>query len=222
MDFNELEPWHTVIGVVASERANDLTSPFAETYYFDHRQRPHGRTRSVSYAVRSPMARAQVASLLRREIAAVDPLVPVEQGTMASIVDRSVADRKFMMLLLGAFAGIALILALVGIYAVVSYTVVQRTRELGVRLALGATPARVRSLVLMSALRGIVPGLVVGFALSVASIRALRGLVYGISPGDPLSLVLAVLALGMIGIVATVLPARRATRVDPLIAMRSE
>jgi putative ABC transport system permease protein len=126
------------------------------------------------------------------------------------------------MIVLGAFAVVALILAIVGIYAVVSYTVTQRTRELGVRLALGASPARVRAMVLISAMRSIVPGLAAGAVLAVAATSAMRSLLYGVTPLDPVALGAAVGILAVAGLVSTLRPAIRATRVDPIIAMRAE
>lgn len=216
------EPWFTVVGVVASVRARGVTDPFQPTYYFDHRQRPVSRSRTVSYAVHMVSEGALAATILQREISAVDAQVPVEAGSMSRILSDVVADRRFMMLLLGAFAGVALLLAVVGIYAVVSYTVAQRTRDIGVRLALGATPAQVLTLVAQSAMRGIVPGLVAGTLLAFIGVRALRSLLYGVSPQDPVALLTAVVVLGIVGMLSTILPARRATRIDPLVAMRGE
>jgi putative ABC transport system permease protein len=126
------------------------------------------------------------------------------------------------MIVLGAFAVVALLLAIVGIYAVVSYTVAQRTRELGVRLALGASPGRVRTMVLLSAMRSIVPGLVAGGLLAVAATSAMRSLLYGVTPLDPVALGAAVGILAIAGLASTLGPAIRATRVDPLIAIRAE
>ena len=222
MDMGEGEPWHTVIGVVGSVRAASIVAPFRQTYYFDHRQRPAARTMSVRYAVRSSLPAGPATVAVRRAVAAVDPQVPVDARPMTTMVSRAVADRRFTMLVLGSFAAVALLLALVGIYAVVSYAVAQRTREIGVRLALGATAGEVRRLVMSSALRGIAPGLAMGAVLAFAGVRALRSLVYGVSPFDPVALVAAIAILGLVGIASSVLPARRATRVDPLVAMRAE
>jgi ABC-type antimicrobial peptide transport system permease subunit len=152
----------------------------------------------------------------------VDPEVPVVLQTMPQLVSRTVADRRFTMLVLGTFGGLALLLAIVGIYGVVSYAVAQRTREIGVRRALGATPGRVRTLVLRSTLAAVVPGLVLGALLTLVSSRALGAFLYGVSPFDPPTLAIAVGALGAAALVAGLVPAWRAVRVDPLIAMRSE
>ena len=222
MDFGSTEPWHTVVGVVANARAEAVTAPFRETYYFDHRQRRPSRSRWVSYVVRSSLPAADVSSLIRRELVAVDPEVPIEAGSMSRVLVRAVADRRFMMLLLGAFASMALLLALVGIYSAVSYTVAQRTREIGVRVALGASPGQVLRLVVRSAMGGVVPGLIAGALLALAGVRALRSMLYGVSPQDPVALLSAIALLGIVGLASTIMPARRATRVDPIIAMRAE
>ena len=153
-------------------------------YYFDHRQRPAYRSYTVSYAIASSLDEASVASMARRAIESLDPQVPFEVRPLAAIVGESVADRRFTMLLLGNFAAIAVMLAVVGIYAVVSYTVAQRTREMGVRLALGSSPGRIRWLVLSSSLRAVIPGLVAGVLLAMAGSGALRSLLYGVSPFD--------------------------------------
>jgi putative ABC transport system permease protein len=126
------------------------------------------------------------------------------------------------MLVLGTFGALALLLAVVGIYGVVSYAVAQRTREIGVRRALGATPGRVGTLVLRSTLAAVVPGLLVGALLTLVNAKALGALLYGVSPFDPPTLAIAVGALGAAALLASVVPAWRAVRVDPLIAMRAE
>jgi putative ABC transport system permease protein len=222
MDFSTAGPWHTVVGVVANARAEAVTAPFRETYYVDHRQRRPSRTRWVAYVVRSPLPVANVSSLIRREVTAVDPQVPIEAGSMSRVLERAVADRRFMMLLLGAFASMALLLALVGIYSVVAYTVAQRTREIGVRVALGASPGQVLRLVVRSAMGGVVPGVVAGGLPALVGVRALRALLYGVSPPDPVALLSALALPGLVGLLSVIMPARRATQVDPVIAMRAQ
>ena len=216
------EPWYTVVGVVGNVRSVSVTDRFRPTYYFDHRQRPAYRTRSVSYAVRTALPAGQAFPALRRAIAAVDPEVPVVIRPMQENVAQAVSDRRFTMLVLGTFAGLALVLAIVGIYGVVSYAVVQRSREIGLRRALGATPGQLRRLVVGSTLLAIGPGLVAGTLLSAAGARGLRALLYGVTPSDPLTLAGACLVLGLAGVLASLVPAARAARVDPLIAMRAE
>ena len=221
MDRGE-EPWFQVIGVVGDSRGASVTDRFRSVYYFDHRQRPAYRSYTVSYAIASSLDEASVAGMARRAIESLDPQVPFEVRPLAAIVGESVADRRFTMLLLGSFAAIAVMLAVVGIYAVVSYTVAQRTREMGVRLALGSSPGRIRWLVLSSSLRAVIPGLVAGVLLAMAGSGALRSLLYGVSPLDAVALGAAVVLLGVAALVSSLLPALRATRVDPMLAIRAE
>ncbi|MFN8571407.1 MAG: ABC transporter permease [Gemmatimonadaceae bacterium] len=216
------EAFATVIGVVASTRSRGVTGAYQETYYFDYRQRPAYRSYNVTYVVRSPADPATAATAIRRAIDAVDPQVPMQAVSFERVLASSVADRRFTTIVLGVFAAAALLLAVVGIYAVVSYSVSQRTREIGVRLALGATPAYVRALVVGSALRAVVPGLVLGLAIAVADARALRALVFGVSPFDPMALAGALAVLLAAAIISSVWPAQRATRVNPMLAIRSD
>jgi putative ABC transport system permease protein len=126
------------------------------------------------------------------------------------------------MWLLGAFAGIALLLSAVGLYGMLAYDVTQRTREIGIRAAIGAQPAHVRSLVLGSGLRLAGAGLLLGVAGALALTRFLASQLYGVSPRDPVALVLAFLGLAVISLVSSYLPARRAARIDPVSALRTD
>jgi ABC-type antimicrobial peptide transport system permease subunit len=161
-------------------------------------------------------------AVIRRAVDAVDPQVPVELRSYDDILHTSVADRRFTTLVLGVFAGTALVLAIVGIHAVVSYSVAQRTREIGVRLALGATPAGVRALVVGTAMRAVVPGLALGIAIAIADARVLRAMVFGVSPFDPTAIGVALGSLLLAAIVSSAWPAWRATRVNPISAIRAE
>jgi predicted permease len=216
------EPWFTVVGVVGDVRGSSVIDPFREVYYFDHRQRPAHRTRTVIYVVRSPLDQSSVNALLRRAVAGADPQVPIELSPLHRLVAASVADRRFTTVVLGAFAAVAFFLAVIGVYAVVSYSVAQRTREIGVRMALGGTPSGVQRMVLTGAMRAVAPGLVLGAALTLASSRTLRSLLYGVSPLDVTALAAALLLLAFAAVASSVLPAIRATRVDPMVAIRAE
>jgi predicted permease len=218
----EKEPFATVIGVVGNTRSRGITGPYQETYYFDHRQRPPFRSYTTSYVVRAAHGQASLATTVRRAVEAVDPQVPVRTRSFDEILASSLADRRFTTLVLGVFAGTALLLAIVGIYAVVSYSVAQRTREIGVRLALGATPGGVRALVVGTATRAVGPGMVVGAAIALADARLLRAMVFGVSPFDPAAIVGALLALLVAALVSSAWPAHRATRVNPITALRGE
>jgi putative ABC transport system permease protein len=216
------EVMRTVVGVVADVRGRGVTGDIRETYYFDHRQRQPGRSRSVTYAVRSTLNPAMTGATVRRVINSIDPQVPVELSTMNAVLNRSVADKRFVATVLTAFASIALILAIVGIYGVVSYSVAQRTREIGVRLALGAETGAVRGMIQRAAMGAVVPGLLIGALAAMAGARALTSMLYEISPFDPGTFVVSLAVLGVGAWLSSLIPAMRATRVDPIVAMRSE
>ena len=160
---------------------------------------------------------------LRRAVASVDPGVPLSDvATMSSIVERSSSRQRFATLLLGLFAGIALALGIVGIYGVMSYSVAQRQREIGIRMALGASPSDARRMVLREGLSMAAGGITVGLVAALAGGRLLTGLLYGVTPTDPMTFVLVPMLLAGVALLASYLPARRATRVDPTTALRAD
>jgi predicted permease len=160
---------------------------------------------------------------LREALAAVDPLVPTGQiRSMDQVLSHSLALRSFMMLLLSIFGGLALVLASVGIYGVISFAVSQRTREIGVRMALGARPADVLGMILREGLKLVVLGVVLGVTAALMLTRLLEGMVYGVSMSDPLVFVLVNILMVAVALTACYIPARRAMRVDPLVALRYE
>jgi predicted permease len=160
---------------------------------------------------------------IQREIWAVDPQLPVTNvTTMNEIVARSVGSHRFNMILMSALALLALVLAGVGIYGVLSYLVSQRTREIGVRMALGATAGQVLALIIRQGLVAVGIGVAIGLGLVIAGTRVLRNLLVGVSTTDPLTFVVAALALTVVALVATTIPAQRASGLDPLQALRKE
>jgi len=160
---------------------------------------------------------------LREALAAADPLVPTGAvRSMDQVLEHSLALRSFMMLLLSIFGGLALVLASVGIYGVISYAVSQRTREIGVRMALGARPADVLRMILTEGLKLVAVGVALGIAAALLLTRLLEGMIYGVSMRDPLIFVAVNLLLVTVSLAACYVPARRAMRVDPLIALRYE
>jgi predicted permease len=160
---------------------------------------------------------------LREAVAATDPLVPTGAvRSMDQVLAHSVALRSFMMLLLSIFGGLALVLASVGIYGVISYAVSQRTREIGVRMALGARPADVLRMILSEGLKLVAVGVALGLVAALMLTRLLEGMVYGVSMRDPLIFVLVNLLLVTVSLAACYIPARCAMRVDPLVALRYE
>jgi putative ABC transport system permease protein len=160
---------------------------------------------------------------VRRVIAAVDPQQPVSNvQTMDEIVANNVADRQQQMTLLGAFAGLALTLASIGLYGVLAYAVTQRSREIGLRMALGASAGNVTRLVVGHGVALTGAGLVVGIAGSWAATRALKNLLYGVSATDPLTFAAVAALLTSIALAACWIPARRAARLDPVVVLREE
>lgn len=164
-----------------------------------------------------------VAAAVRATLQALDAAIPVSQArTLGAVVGASLTQRRFNMTLLVVFAGIALALAIAGIYGTVAYSVAQRHSEIGIRVALGATSREILRLVLVDALKPVVAGLVVGLLAALALTRALEGLIYGVSTTDPLTFFSLPMLLGLVALVASLLPALRATRVDPLNALRMD
>jgi ABC-type antimicrobial peptide transport system permease subunit len=148
--------------------------------------------------------------------------VPVTISTMEERVARSVADRRFVMLVLTAFGAVALLLAAGGIYGVLSYSVARRTKEIGVRVALGARASTVLGMVVGDSMRPVMWGTALGMLGALAVSRVLRGLVYGIGVNDPISFAVATMVLIVVSLVASWVPARSASRVDPVVALRGE
>jgi putative ABC transport system permease protein len=141
---------------------------------------------------------------------------------LAATLSQSTGQRRFTMLVLGSFAGVALLLAMIGVHGVLSYTVAQRTREIGIRMALGADRRNVRRLVVGQGARMVTAGLLIGVAGAFAGARSLSALLYGVAPHDPVTFGAVALGLGAVALVASWLPARRAMRVDPSEALRTE
>lgn len=222
-DLYEERPFSTVVGVVDDVRYRAMGTEARPAVYFPYAQRPfrlqYGASAVVEYASGEPGA---VAAALRRTIERLDPDVPVELRTMEERVRGSLAERRFVMLVLGSFSLVALLLAAVGVYGVVSYNVARRTREMGIRMALGADVGSVLRMVVGRAMSMVVGGLVVGVVGAVAMTRLMASLLYEVSPGDPLSLMAGLTLLGLVALLASWLPARSGTKVDPLVSIRAE
>ena len=213
--------WITIVGVAGDVRHGGLLSEAEPEIYVHYLQRPN-RAQSSVVTLRTSVPPASVVGAARARIAALDPEVPAEFATMSARVVESVADRRFTMLVLGAVAAVALLLAAVGIYGVVSYSVARRAREIGIRLALGAPPGSVRALVQRGAMRTALAGMAAGIVGAILLSRLLRGLLYGVSPTDPATFAAVVVVLTGVAWLASYIPARRTTRVDPIVTMRTE
>jgi len=209
-----------VVGVVGDVKYAGLDKETKPEMYAPLAQRPWPFLRVVVRAKSDPM---NLAAAIRNELRAIDKDQPVDKiTTMNAMVSASVAPRRFYMQMLGGFASLAFILASIGIYGVVSYSVAQRTREIGIRMALGARQNDVLRLVLAEGLTLTVVGLGLGLAGAFAATRVLRNLLFEVNPTDPVTFIVFSLLLGTVALLASYFPARRATKVDPLVALRYE
>jgi putative ABC transport system permease protein len=212
----------TIVGVVANERFHGLAAASPPGLYVPLAQAPSASGAGV-LLVRANRDPILLTSPIRAAVRELDPglaifgIEPLEET-----LSRSLSERRFTVLLLGLFAALALVLAAVGMHGVLSYTVAQRTREIGVRVALGARPWRVVRLVLVEGLALAAAGLAIGLAGALALTRLLASLLYGTTPTDPMTFVGVTLFLAVVALAATYIPARRATRVDPVVALRTE
>ena len=213
-------PWVTIVGVVADEKQDGLDKPALPAVYDGIRQRMQN---PLTFALRSTLDEAAVVSLARRSVEAVDrDLALTAVATLEAVVQESMGDHRFRTAVLAAFAGVALFLAALGIYGVLAYFVSQRSRELGIRLALGAQPSGVFWMVVWQGVLPVVAGAAAGVAVAVPMTTLMRTLLFGVQPIDPPTYAIALTALAAIAVAACVVPALRATRVDPLVALRDE
>jgi ABC-type antimicrobial peptide transport system permease subunit len=211
----------TIIGIVGDVREQSLEKPPSPTIYVNYRQRP-GATSRFNVVVRTSGDPAAVIASARKMIHDLDPDVPPSTNSFATIFAASTGARRFNLVLFGIFAGTALLLAIAGIYGVLAYSVARRTREMGVRMALGATAGNVLRLILGQAMITATVGVVLGLAGSLILTRFLRSMLYEVGAADPLTFAAVAALLFAVALLASYLPARRATQVDPIVALRYE
>ena len=213
-------PWATIVGIAKDLPHREIGSRPAPDWYLSRRGGP--QLNQILF-VRTLADPAQLAAPIRQVVSGVDRHQPVANiKTMSDVVARTVAPRKFNMLLFVLFAVIAIVLAALGIYGVIAYTVAERTHELGVRMALGAQKADVIALVTETGLKLAVMGVVIGVVIALALTRLMTTMLYGITPNDTVTFAVVSVFLILIAALACYLPARRATKVDPLVALRYE
>ncbi len=213
------DPDRTVVGVVGDVHHMALEQASGNEFYIPMRQTQDYGT--VDLVVRTSMPTAELASRLREALLPIEPNLPTaNMRTLQTMVDRAVSPRRFVVWLLGGFAGFALVLASLGIYAVISYSVSQRTQEIGIRMALGASAEMLQRSILLQTLGLAGIGMVVGVAASWALARTLSGLLFGVTASDPVTFAGMLVILTGVAALAGYLPARRASRIDPMEALR--
>jgi predicted permease len=213
-------PWLTIVGVAQDVKTEGLEAENRPQIYFSILQLSN---LSLALTIRTAADPGTLAEAVRREVRAVDPDLPVYAvRTMDEVMAKAVSQRRFSMVLLGVFAFIALMLAAVGIYGVMAYSVSQRTHEIGVRMALGAQPRDVLRMVITQGLTLIGFGIAVGLVGAFIVTRFLSGLLFNVSPRDPVTFAGITLLLALVALLACYVPARRATKVDPMVALRYE
>lgn len=216
--------WFTIVGVVEDTKNAGMDKPAGPELYFQVRQvaSQFGGS-NVSFLVRASSDSARLENSIRNAVREMDSSLPVYNlWTMNELVSKSMVQPRFLALLLATFSGIALFLAAIGIYGVMAYSVAQRTQEIGVRMALGARPFHVLKLVLKQSLGMLLIGTVIGLAGAFALTRLMRTLLFEVTATDPLTYVSVIGLLTVVALLACYIPARRAAKVDPLIALRYE
>jgi putative ABC transport system permease protein len=215
--------WITVIGVAGDIKHTGLDEPEDPALYTPYPQSGAPWKRWMNLVVRSESDAAAGAGAVKSRVWRVDGQIPIPDArTMVEVMGASVEARRFNMLLLGVFAAVAMLLAAVGIYGVMSYAVTQRTREIGLRIALGARPRDVIGMVVGRGMLLTSIGAAAGLGLSLALTRFMSGMLFGVGAKDPLTLACVSLLLAGVALMACYVPARRATKVDPMIALRYE
>ncbi|HVB07763.1 MAG TPA: FtsX-like permease family protein, partial [Candidatus Acidoferrales bacterium] len=216
-------PLYSVVGVVKDSVYNDMHVPVVPVMYFPRTEieAPFGDSGAV-FLVRSRAVSAGLLNLVKDTITGVSPEIDIQFKLLRTQIRESLTQDELMATLCGFFGALALLLAAIGLYGVISYTVAQRTNEIGIRMALGAQRGSVVRLILGEVGVLIVIGIVVGAGLTLAGSKAASSLLFGLKPSDPLTLVMAIIVLAAIGFAASFLPARRASRLDPLAALRYE
>jgi predicted permease len=221
--------WLTVVGVTKDAVQGQWSAASDDEMFLPYLQNKEylsGGSFATAYltlVVRTVGSPADLAASIQAQIRAIDKNVPIsEVQTMEQVVSDATAQSRFYLFLLSAFACVALVLAAAGIYGVISYSVSRRTHEIGIRMALGAAANEVVRLVLVQGMALALAGVVAGAAGALALNRMLSGMLYGVQPGDPATFLAVSLLLSFVALAATYIPARRAAKVDPMVALRYE
>jgi hypothetical protein len=222
IDLDQQGRWQPIVGVAGDVKNSGLSEPADPEYYRLRTYQYQGLGRTVVALLKTSLDEGTAAQWVRREVATIDPSVPVKIETMAGRVATMTVRQRFVAALVGLFAGFGLLLAAIGLYGVLSFLVARRTREIGLRMAIGATPRSIAAMIEKQAAAWTVSGIVAGLAGSAAVGRLARTLLFQVSPYDPLSLAAAAAVLAAVAGLAAWAPARRAATVDPAISLRDE
>jgi putative ABC transport system permease protein len=218
--MDKTNPYGQIIAVVGDVRDQTLDQPPTPTVYYPHAHLAYSR---MVIVVRSDANPLSLAEPIRRTIRAIDPAQPIAD---VRIMDNVIADtfsrQYFSTLLLAGFSVASLLLAAIGIYGILAYSVSERTREIGLRVAIGATPGRIISLIIRAAARPVFGGLIVGISGALALTGLLRSMLFGVGPRDPLTFAIVPAIFALVALIAAYLPARRAARLDPMVALRAD
>jgi len=215
-------PWLNVIGVVGNVKNSGLVDDAGPEYYLIRKHTPDNLARSATAVLRTAADPGGMARWLRAEVAAIDPTTPLIVESMEQHVGRLAERPRFNAVLLGLFAGMGLLLATIGLYGVVSFLVAQRTQEIGVRMALGATPAAISGMVLRHAARSTAAGAALGTVGSFFALRLLGTMLFRVPARDPWTVAAVLSVLAAVAMLAAWVPSRRAARVNPVEALRQE
>jgi predicted permease len=218
--YEQDAPWYTVVGLVGDTRQAALEAAQRPQVYVHHRQEPSG---NMAIVLRGPGDPLAIVPAARAAVLAIDPRQPVARvRTMDAVIQASVSRRRFHMFLFGMFAALAVLLSLVGLYAVVAYSVAERMREMAVRLALGARPMNLLTLVMREGLSLAAAGIVIGLAAAWLLTRFIESFLFGVQARDTATFLTVPVVLLVAAMLGCLIPARRAMRVDPASALRAE
>jgi predicted permease len=219
-------PWFTIVGVVRDVKQGGVNAKTGSELYFLNDQGPSATQfarRNMNLVLRTPLPVESLAPQIRRIVQAMDPTLPiVKLRSMSDVFDDSVSRPRFLAQLLGVFAGLALLLAAIGTYGILSYSVSERRREIGIHMALGATRRNVLGMVLGQGMRLTVAGLLAGLAAAIGLTRLLQAQLFNVKAADPATMAAVAAIVAAVALAACYIPASRATRVDPMVVLRDE